>query len=138
MRTYAVRAGYIPAAKVALFEAMVAEMTAMPDLEPAEDVSCHAVCRAFERLHPETHCVDGFFQAIGNEHSWLDLGDGVIADMTPIASSGPFLVDASHWMVPWNQLYIERADLLDDARGRRKQAEAIATELIEGMRQSSS
>ena len=65
MRTYAVRAGYIPAAKVALFEAMVAEMTAMPDLEPAEDVSCHAVCRAFERLHPETHCVDGFFQAIG-------------------------------------------------------------------------
>lgn len=130
MRTYAVRAGYIPAEKLALFETMVTELAAMPDIEPAEDASCHAVCRAFAALHPEVACVDGFFHAVGNEHSWLDMGDGIVADMTPIASSGPFLVDASHWMVPWNRLYIERADLLDDGRGRREKAEAVAARLI--------
>ena len=133
MRTYAVRAGYIPAAKLALFETMVAELAAMPDLDPAEDVSCHAVCRAFAILHPEVACVDGHFHAKGHEHSWLDLGDGIVADMTPIASSGPFLVDASHWMVPWNRIYIEKADLLVGDRRGEGFHDRVAERLIAGM-----
>ena len=135
MRTYAVRAGCIPAAKLALFERLTMSMQAMPDLDPAEDVSCHAVCRALAHLHPEATCVDGFFGGVGHEHSWLDLGDGIIADMTPIAGAGPFLVDASHWMVPWHRLYVERADMLDHPNRARGRAEhqAVADALVASM-----
>lgn len=135
MRAYAVRAGYIPAAQLSLFARLVETMDAMPDLDPAEDVSCHAVCRALAQLHPKAACVDGFFGGVGNEHSWLNLGDGIIADMTPIAGAGPFLVDASHWAVPWHRLYVEQADLLDQPnRSRGREAhDTVAKALTEAV-----
>lgn len=117
MRTYARREGYVTDRAMALFERMKADMEAMPDLGAPEDVSCHAVCRVLAARHG-VRCVDGFFGGVGNDHSWLDLGDGVIADMYPIGGAAPFLIWAGHWAVPWHALYVERATLLDEGRDR--------------------
>lgn len=130
MTPFALRRGNIPAAKRRLFERLRADFEAMPDLDPADLVSCHAVCRALERRHPGTRCVDGFFHAVGQDHSWLDLGDGIVADMYPVAGAAPFMVDASHWMVPWNQIYQPKPDLLDTGRRDRAHHEGIADQLV--------
>lgn len=129
MRTYAVREGLIAPAKIALYEAMRADVMRLPDLEPAELVSCHALCRALAARHEGATCVDGYFMANGHEHSWIDLGDGIVADMYPIGSQGSLLVDASHWMVPWNRLYIADDEMLDKTGGRRLQQDELAGRL---------
>lgn len=133
MRTYAVRAGYIPEAKLETFERMAADIAALPDLDPADLVSCHAVCRALELRHAGATCVDGWFASVGQEHSWIDLGDGVVADMYPVASAGPFLVDASHWMSPWNKIYQPKHDILHGARLDNVHHDHIAHRLLEAL-----
>lgn len=129
MRTYAERECIAPA-KLALFERLKADFEAMPDLDASDEVSCHAVCRALEIRHPGAKCVDGSFHAVGHDHSWLDLGDGVIADMYPIAATGPYLVDAGHWMVPWNKLYQPDETLLDRGNRDRARHERVAARLV--------
>jgi len=136
MRTYALRAGYIPAGKLEAFERMAADVAAMPDLDPAEYVSCHAVCRALELRHQGARCVDGWFSGVGQEHSWMDLGDGIVADMYPVASSGPLLVDASHWMSPWHKLYQPKHDILHGARLDNAHHDRVAQRLIEALAES--
>lgn len=131
MQTYAVRAGYIPETALAVFEAMTADMAAMPDLNPKCRVSCHSVCRALALRHANAKCVDGWFYAKGHEHSWIDLGNGIIADMYPIASSGPLLIDASHWMVPWHKIYIPKDNLLTPSRTA--EVDAIAQQLVQAL-----
>lgn len=129
MRTYAVRRGLIPRGKVALFARLRADFEAMPDLDPADVVSCHAVCRALAMRHP-VRFVDGCFMEVGSDHSWIDMGDGVVADMYPIGGVTPFMVDASHWMVPWNRLYIEKPDLLDHGNRDRARHDQVALLLV--------
>jgi len=135
MRTYAVREGMIPSAKLELFERLRADVEAMPDVEPSDAVSCHAVCRALEIRHPGAVCVDGFFHAVGHEHSWLDLGDGIIADMYPIGGVTPFMVDASSWMIPWTRIYIRKDDLLDGRRPRRAVHDGMASRLVAALKE---
>jgi hypothetical protein len=130
MRTYGVRAGYIPAPTLDLFDALVADFLSLPDLEPEDRVSCHAVCRALAARHEGATCTDGWFSGVGHDHSWLDLGNGIIADMYPIGATGPFLVDASHWLIPWNRLYIPHPTLLDEGGRDRGHHDRIATELL--------
>lgn len=132
MTPYAIRAGLLPTDKIDLFRRLVEDFEAMPDLQPSNRASCHAVCRALEKRHPTATCVDGFFQAVGNEHSWLDLGDGVVADMYPIAASNPILVEIGHWLSPWHKLYMPRHGMLDDGTRRitRADHEAVAAELV--------
>lgn len=131
MRTFAVRNGHIGRDKLALFERMRADMDRMPDLDPDDRVSCHAVCRALATRHPEARCVDGHFMATGHEHSWLDIGGGVIADMYPIAGAVPFLVYADHWIIPWNRLYIPKEDLLGADMARHEEVAAILVAALE-------
>lgn len=132
MTPYAIRQGYLKPEKVALFARLREDFDRMPDVDPSDAVSCHAVCRALERRHPGATCVDGHFHATGHEHSWLDLGDGVIADMYPIAGAVPFMVDASHWMVPWNRLYIRKDDLFT-TEAERSRHERMADVLVEAL-----
>lgn len=132
MRTYAVRTGCIAPWAQILFDRLVRDFEAMPDLESPETASCHAVCRALSRRHP-VQCIDGWFHAVGHDHSWLDLGSGVIADIYPIAGSGPFMVDASHFMVPWHRLYIPHPTLLDEGGRDRKHHEDVADILLKGL-----
>lgn len=131
MRTYAVREGLIAPAVLAMFDAMVADFLKLPDLDPNHTVSCHAVCRALAFKYEGTNCVDGWFSGVGHDHSWLDMGGGIIADMYPIGGTGPFLVDASHWMIPWNRLYIPHPTLLDEGGRDRARHDAVARELFQ-------
>lgn len=133
MTPFAVREGNISQDKLKLFDHLVTDMKAMPDLDPSDLVSCHAVCRALEIRHPEARCVDGFFGSIGHDHSWLDLGDKIIADMYPIAGAVPFLVDVSHWIIPWEKLYIERPSLLDEGNRNREHHEGMAARLVKAL-----
>lgn len=133
MKTYAERAGYIPAEKIAIFQRMAADVKAMPDLDPADLASCHAVCRALELRHKGARCVDGWFGGVGQEHSWMDLGEGIVADMYPIAGITPFLVDASHWMSPWNRFYTPKPDLLHNARLGLVHHEQVARRLLDAL-----
>ena len=130
MRTYAVRAGCIAPAILSLFDALVVDFHALPDLDPEDRVSCHAVCRALAMRQESATCIDGWFHSVGHDHSWLDLGNGVIADIYPIAGTTPFLVDASHFMVPWHRLYIPHPKLLDEGDRDRAQHDDVALELF--------
>lgn len=129
MRTYTVRTGSIPTTILSIFDALVEDFKVIPDLDPVDKVSCHAVCRALAMRHEEAVCVDGWFGGVGHDHSWLDLGKGIIADIYPIAGSAPFLVDASHFMVPWHRLYIPHPTLLDEGGRNRKHHEQVAAEI---------
>lgn len=106
MRNYVVREGMIPQSKVDLFERMRSQIEALPDLDPTHRVSCHALTRVLAALNQGPVVVDGWFAGKGNEHSWLDMGDGHVADVYPIGGATPFLVDASGWFNPWNALYV--------------------------------
>jgi hypothetical protein len=87
----------------------------------------------FALLDDRVKYVDGHFYKVGHEHSWLDMGNGIIVDMYPIASSNPFMVDASHWMIPWNKLYISEPTLLDHNLERKSQQDVIALELFKSI-----
>jgi len=130
MRTYAVREGLIAPAVLASFDAMVADFLRLPALETSGDVSCHAICRAFEIRYEKATCVDGWFSGVGHDHSWLDMGGGIIADIYPIGGTGPFLIDASHWVIPWSRLYIPHPTLLDEGGRDRARHDAVAQELL--------
>lgn len=109
MLTYAVRQNYVSVEKYKLFNQLVEAFNTFPDFPEPDIISCHAVCRALVKIFEghELTCVDGYFHTKGHDHSWLDLGGGIIADMYPIAGCNPFLVDAGHFMIPWNKLYIK-------------------------------
>lgn len=117
MRTYAVRQGMIPAAKVELFESMRSQIADLPDLEPDDRVSCHVLTRVLASLNDGPVVIDGWFGGKGNEHSWLDIGDGLIADVYPIGGATPFLVDASGWWNPWNKLYVPHPAVMEGKDG---------------------
>lgn len=134
MIPYAIRSGYLSSTKLNLFRQLVKDVEEIPDHPNCEIVSCHAVCRALVILHPELNYVDGYFYKIGHDHSWIDMGDGIIADMYPIAASNPFLVDASSWVIPWEYLYIPEPDLLYKGNRDRKTHEDIARYLVEEVR----
>jgi len=140
MRTYAERAACINTDTLATYHVMLADFERLPDMEPIDRVSCHSLCRAFAMRYENVTCIDGWFAKVGNEHSWLDMGGGVIADMYPIAGIGPFLVDASHFMVPWHHLYIPHPELLKkEARGDGRNLEhhkAVALEIYEILKKS--
>ena len=129
MRTYSVRTGCIAPETLSMFSRLVEDFHAIPDLDPVDKVSCHAVCRALAMRDERVACVDGWFSAKGHDHSWLDLGGGIIADMYPIAGTAPFLVDASHFMVPWHRLYMPHPTLLDEGGRSREHHERVAYEI---------
>lgn len=130
MRTYAVRTGCIAPEKISLFEKIISDFEAIPDMNPVEKTTCHAVCRALAKKYEKASFVDGWFSKRGHDHSWLDLGEGIIVDVYPIAGIGPFLVDASHFMVPWHHLYIPHPTLLDEGGRDRAHHEKVAEEIF--------
>ena len=133
MKSYAVRAGYIPADKLTLFARIVEDFDNLPDLEPDDRVSCHSVARAMAMRHEQATCIDGWFKSVGHDHSWLDIGDGIIVDVYPIGGTMPFLVDASHWISPWHGLYIPHPTLLDEGGRNRNHHDSVAQELFDLM-----
>lgn len=116
MRLYCEREGFIPQRKVALFRNMTAAIEALPELEDAEAVSCHVLTRILAGMFPGVVVVDGHFQSRGSHHSWLDMGEGVVADVYPIGGVVPFLVDTNGYLNPWNRMYIEDAGLVAKLR----------------------
>lgn len=116
MRLYCEREGFIPQRKVALFREMAAAIEALPEMEDTEAVSCHVLTRVLAGMFPGVAVVDGHFQSRGSHHSWLDMGDGVVADVYPIGGIVPFLVDTNGYLNPWNRMYIEDAGLVAKLR----------------------
>lgn len=138
MLTYAVRKHFIPSQKYVLFNRLVHTFNAFPDFPEAETVSCHSVCRALTTLFEGQglYTVDGYFSAKGHDHSWLDLGDGIVADMYPVAGGNSFIVDASHFMIPWNKLYIKDNSVLPLESDKLKRHEEIAQQLVNAYRKA--
>jgi hypothetical protein len=116
MRLYCEREGFIPKRKIALFREMTTAIEALPELDEAETVSCHVLTRILARMFPGVAVVDGHFQGRGSHHSWLDMGEGVIADVYPIGGIVPFLVDTNGYLNPWNRMYIEDGELVAKLR----------------------
>lgn len=117
MRTYAVREGMITDGQVASFERMCAIVERIPDLQPTHLVSCHAVTRIVSRImEGGPKVIDGWFAGKGCEHSWIDLDDGVIADLYPVGGACPFLVCTAGMMNPWRPLYAPRPQVVADKR----------------------
>lgn len=127
MRCYAVRKGYIPSTKLEAFEQMRSLIADLPDLEPSHRVSCHVLTRVLAARFPDVTAVDGWFAGKGNEHSWLDMGDGIVADVYPIGGAVPFIVDTSGMMNPWNRLYMEQASVMKGKTG----VDETVSELLE-------
>ena len=112
MILYARRIEGITAKKWALFQAMERDVDAFPDLEPAEAVSCHVLCHALSVRH-NLPMVSGWYGGKMNWHSWIDLGDGIIADMYPIAGGRSQIVDSNGILNPVARLYVEVDDALE-------------------------
>jgi hypothetical protein len=130
MRLYCEREGYVPEAKIALFHGMTAFVEALPDVDPPERVSCHVLTRMLAARFAGVRVVDGNFQGRGSHHSWLDLGDGVVADVYPIGGVVPFLVETSGYMNPWNRMYLPDPGV---AEGLEEDPQAIADEILATM-----
>jgi hypothetical protein len=112
MRLYARREEGITPAKWDLFLAMEADVEALPDLDPPEAVSCHVLCHALSVRHG-VPAVDGWYAGRMNWHSWIDLGDGIVADMYPVAGGRPQIVDTNGMLNPVSRLYQEVPDALE-------------------------
>lgn len=130
MRLYCEREGYIPEARIELFREIVATIQAIPEMDPPEKVSCHVLARVLEKRFVGVKAVDGFFQSVGSNHAWLDLGDGVVADVYPIGGVVPFLVDTSGYMNPWNRMYIKDPKVVE---GLDVHPDVVADELLAAM-----
>jgi hypothetical protein len=98
-----------------IFEQMRTIVGIIPDLEPSHLVSCHVVTRVVAHVvGGPLEVVDGWFAGKGYEHSWIDLGGNVIADLYPIGGACPFLVDTSGMMNPWRPLYVPNPKVVED------------------------
>lgn len=123
MEFYAVATGKISEQDFEMFSQISAVMKEMPNLEfnPAErerydgcenQMSCHLICRALAE-HFEVSVRDGYFFAVGYEHSWLVTKSGLsIIDAYPVAGAMPFIV-AARFPSPWNRVYQESANFKD-------------------------
>lgn len=106
MKLYARRMEGITPAKWATFTSMVADVDALPDLDPPEAVSCHVLCTALSRRYgiPVVH---GWYAGRMNWHSWLDMGNRIVADMYPVAGGQPQILDTNGYLNPASRLYVE-------------------------------
>jgi len=111
MRLYAHRVEGIVPAKWDVFMAMVADVEALPDLDPPEAVSCHVLCTALSHRYgiPAVH---GWYAGRMNWHSWIDMGDRIVADMYPVAGGRPQILDTNGYMNPVYGFYEEVPDAL--------------------------
>jgi hypothetical protein len=130
MRLYCEREGYVPECKIVLFRRMVSMIEALPDIDPPERISCHVLTRILAKRFEGIRVVDGNFQGRGSHHSWLDLGEGVVADVYPIGGVVPFLVDTSGYLNPWNRMYLPDETVV---AGLEEDPEAIADEMLATM-----
>lgn len=123
----------VPALVLADFERIVAIQRALPDL--SENLTCHALCRAYA-VHLPFLCVyDGFFRS-GYEHSWLTIKTrtehfkGWVIDVYPwVLLGGPILVPVEG-LSPWRTLYRPA----DEWLARRL---VISPKLVEGFDEAS-
>jgi len=106
VRLYAHRMEGITSTKWDLFLAMAADVEALPDLDPPEAVSCHVLCHALSQRHG-VPAVNGWYAGRMNWHSWLDMGDGIVADMYPVAGGRPQVLDTNGYLNPASTLYVE-------------------------------
>jgi len=104
---------WISKEEFSLFSKIKRIVEKMPEIDLGKDrkgtkilVSCHILSRALAKFFPVI-VKDGSFGGL-IEHSWLEIGNGLIIDpYPPGVVGGPILVDPRWLTVPWMSLYKE-------------------------------